>query len=237
MHARMRVAVFFRDALWRSTLAKILADGGLEVVYKAAEPPRGDIRSVANSIDVAAFGSSFARSDLGVLKRWCAKVKVVVLADSFSLAEFRTVTRLGARGYLSSDIGTAALVTSLRLAMTGEFVFPSEFGDLLGSHGPESNGAGPAAEESCGASPEIGVLGYSGLCHRDIAILRMVAEGRSNKEIAQNLQISQDVVKMRLSTVMRLVQASNRIQAAVWAIQNGLVPPVTAGNAEKAGCR
>jgi DNA-binding NarL/FixJ family response regulator len=224
-HTLMRVAIFFRDELSRRTLITLLAVYGVTIVHEAAEVPPGDIGLLVGRTDIALFEASFARTDPGVMKRWCsAQGKILVLADVFSLADFRSVTRLGARGYLMSDIGTAALVMSLELAMNGEFVFPSEFGELLSRS--RLDDVANCSQGTDAMPPEAGVLGYSGLYQRDIDILRMVAEGRSNREIAKALDLSLDLVKMRLSAIMRLAQVNNRIQVAVWSIQNGLVPSI-----------
>ena len=55
-----------------------------------------------------------------------------------------------------------------------------------------------------------------------------VLAGQSNKAIARNLHITESTVKMHFKNVMRKINAQNRTQAAVWAIQNGLSPLVSA---------
>jgi DNA-binding NarL/FixJ family response regulator len=62
----------------------------------------------------------------------------------------------------------------------------------------------------------------STLTPREIDILRLLANGLCNREIAKNLGLSEKTVRNRLSEILSKIGVSNRTQAALWAIENGL---------------
>jgi DNA-binding NarL/FixJ family response regulator len=67
--------------------------------------------------------------------------------------------------------------------------------------------------------------GQAALTEREIQVLRLVAQGSSNPEIAEKLCISINTVKTHLSSILHKLQLENRTQAATYAVQSGLLPP------------
>ncbi len=63
---------------------------------------------------------------------------------------------------------------------------------------------------------------------RETEILACLVNGHSNKAIANQLQITEGTVKVHLKGVLKKIHASNRTQAAIWALQNGIIADVTA---------
>jgi two-component system nitrate/nitrite response regulator NarL len=102
--------------------------------------------------------------------------------------------------------------------MLGEAVFPRSIADLLISSGIEEASLTPSSLPSLGNE----------LSKREIEILRCLLGGQSNKAIARNLSITESTVKMHFKNVMRKIRAQNRTQAAVWAIQHGISPRLSA---------
>jgi two-component system nitrate/nitrite response regulator NarL len=252
---RSRIAIFHPEGLQRDTLAELLSGSDFEVVPGSAGLPPVPSEPATGVPDLALVCESFIRTDFEHLKRWCAsRTCVVVLADTFSFPDLRTVMRMGASGYLVTRINANALTLALGLALTGETVFPSEIGELLvgrgndngmrrrggtegGSGAGSRNGSGHGSPDGPDGDPEAGVsvLGYPGIHQRDIHILALVARGRTNKDIADELGSTEESIKMRLSSIMRLVKVRNRTQAAVWAIQNGLVDARPAAAKDQGG--
>lgn len=70
--------------------------------------------------------------------------------------------------------------------------------------------------------------GQAALTEREIQVLRLVAQGSSNPEIAENLCISINTVKTHLSSILHKLQLENRTQVATYAVQSGLLPPNSA---------
>lgn len=144
--------------------------------------------------------------------------RVVVLADRLSLPEISAAFAAGVQGYLMKSITPAALTESLRLAMTGEKIFPSGLSSLLtnfSAHLPDMG------------SPLPPVAGIA-LSPQELEITRRIAEGCPNKFIAQSLSITESTVKAHVKTLMRKIGVSNRTQAAIWAHQHGLGHQVSA---------
>jgi len=140
------------------------------------------------------------------------EARVIVLADRASLPEIAAAFAAGVRGYLLKSITPAALTESLRLAMTGEKIFPSELSGLLarlGAHLPDMEAH---------AQPVGGIA----LSPQELIITRRIAEGCPNKFIAQSMSITESTVKAHVKTLMRKIGVSNRTQAAIWAHQHGL---------------
>jgi two-component system nitrate/nitrite response regulator NarL len=138
--------------------------------------------------------------------------RVIVLADRASLPDIVAAFQAGVQGYLMKSITPAALTESLRLAMTGEKIFPSELSCLLarlGAHLPDAE------------APTQPVGGIA-LSPQELIITRRIAEGCPNKFIAQSMSITESTVKAHVKTLMRKIGVSNRTQAAIWAHQHGL---------------
>lgn len=141
--------------------------------------------------------------------------RIVALADHMSLEDLATTFAAGAHGYLLRSIAPAALTKSLRLALAGEKVFPSELSELLAKFGT------PFAETEAHAEPIGGVT----LSAQELQITRRIAEGFPNKTIAQSLAINESTVKAQVKNLLRKIGASNRTQAALWAHQHGIGVP------------
>jgi len=145
-------------------------------------------------------------------------VKVVVLTASEDPADLETAARLGAAGYVLKSEPSHELVTVVQRVLSGETAFPDS-----GCFHPDV--AGPdRAPETDGASD-------LSLTDRQMEVLKLIADGFSNKEIARKLDLSENTVKIHVSGIFRALGVSNRTQAAVAARQSGVLPqqhPATA---------
>jgi len=119
--------------------------------------------------------------------------------------------RAGARGYLLKDAKPADLIFAIKTVAKGASLIDPrmtttvlrEFRRLAGQTDAEQ--------------------GVGGLTAREKEILRLLAMGLSNKEIAHRLSLSEKTVKNYLSTVFQKLQLSDRVQAAIYALRHGLV--------------
>jgi len=152
------------------------------------------------------------------LRNLADHARLVVLASNRTHQNLTFALQGGADGYLNKSMSCDVLQRSLQLVMLGEAVFPADVANLLITTGVER--APPAGTKAQPPSNE--------LSKREVQILRCLLAGQSNKAIARNLSITESTVKMHFKNVMRKIHAQNRTQAAVWAIQNGLSPLVTA---------
>ena len=107
-------------------------------------------------------------------------------------------------------MSSEALVVSLRLVDLGEKVFPTKLATMI-----TSGQIDPTAAEVRASS-------VKGLSKREGEIMRCLVHGESNKVIARQLGITEATVKVHLKAVLRKLNVSNRTQAAIWAVRNGL---------------
>jgi two-component system nitrate/nitrite response regulator NarL len=126
--------------------------------------------------------------------------------------------RGGASGYLLKTIEGDALVAAIVRAVRGESVVAPEMtGKLFAAY--RDAAAGPGREAPSPAGPQ-SPLGH--LSPREQEILRAIARGASNKEIGRELGIAETTVKIHVQHVLRKLDVSSRVQAAVIASEHGL---------------
>jgi two-component system nitrate/nitrite response regulator NarL len=131
----------------------------------------------------------------------------VVLADKLSLAQLRSVMRAGASAYLLHDVSVEALHVAMNIVIAGEKVLTSALVEiLLADNGLIKR---PAAK-------------YNGVNLNDAEkrILKCLAVGNSNKQIAINCDITEGTVKAHLRAIYRRINVANRTQAALWALDH-----------------
>lgn len=136
-------------------------------------------------------------------------IRIVVLTTDLCARRLSGALGAGADGYLMKDIACESLMQSLKLVMMGEKVFPTHLAELLISGRSE------------GLATEVPAR-RKGLSQREIQILRCLLNGNSNKMIANHLHITEATVKVHLKSLLRKINASNRTQAAIWALNNGI---------------
>ena len=136
--------------------------------------------------------------------------RIVVLAEHAELSHLVDAFGAGADGYLLKSISSDALVESLRLVALGEKVFPGIVTNYLSQLGGGLNGDRTR-------------VGDIPLSQRELDIIRHLADGHSNKTIANELSITEATVKVHLKTVLRKIGVANRTQVAIWAVQHGVV--------------
>jgi two-component system nitrate/nitrite response regulator NarL len=137
-------------------------------------------------------------------------LRIVVLTSDLCTRRLSGALGAGADGYLMKNIACESLMQSLKLVMMGEKVFPTHLAELLIS--------GRATEEVGTDLP----TRRKGLSQREVQILRCLLNGNSNKMIANHLSITEATVKVHLKSLLRKINASNRTQAAIWAMNNGI---------------
>ena len=115
---------------------------------------------------------------------------------------------LGANGYFLKDVGKETLLDAVTRAAAGEMVWRRE--ELRRVTGALS-------------TPRMPVDVEVPLTQRESEVLHQLAHGLTNKEIAQALSISYETVKEHVQHILRKIGVSDRTQAAVWAVRQGLV--------------
>jgi DNA-binding NarL/FixJ family response regulator len=135
------------------------------------------------------------------------EVKVVVLTSFGEVERVHAALAAGAAGYLLKDAEPEEVGTAIRAAAVGEVHLDSAVARQLTRRM---------------AAPQVGL---SALTAREREILALVAQGHSNREIAEQLVINERTARNHVSNVLSKLQLSSRTQAALLAIREGLITP------------
>jgi DNA-binding NarL/FixJ family response regulator len=126
--------------------------------------------------------------------------RIVVLSSSEGDASIYTAIQLGAKGYLVKGIDGAALAREVRHVAEGGRCLSPESAEKLSRY-----------------------IASKKLSDREVEVLGLISRGKSNKEIARLLFVTEDTIKMHVKKILQKLQASDRTQAVVIAIQQGLL--------------
>ena len=208
---RIRIVVIDDHTLFRRGITALLSRvPGFEVVGEAADGFEG-IRAVALHrpdvvlLDLHMPGISGVDAMHAILKE-APGTHIAMLTVSEEADDLMLALRAGALGYLLKNIESDFLVDSVRRAADGESVMSPEMtGKLL----REVRTAGAAAPPPA-------------LSPREREILAFLARGASNKEIARDLEVAESTVKIHIQHILRKLDLTSRVQAAVWAVEHGI---------------
>ncbi|HUN32932.1 MAG TPA: response regulator transcription factor [Trebonia sp.] len=152
----------------------------------------------------------------------CDPVPKVLILTTFDLDEYVfDALRAGASGFLLKDVTAERLFEGVRVVAAGEgLLAPGVTRRLISEFARLRPGLGTAAGEP-GAVP----AALSALTPRETEVLRLVAEGLSNTEIARRLVVTEETVKTHVSRLLAKLSLRDRTQAVVLAYESGLVVP------------
>ena len=136
-----------------------------------------------------------------------AGTPVVIVSASESQADVRAALDSGASGYIPKSSSVKIMLSALNLIFSGGIYVPPAA--LLG------DGPGVAAATPAGPAPAPAGAGAPALTQRQRDVLRCLREGKSNKQIAYELGLSEGTVKIHVTAVMRSLGVRNRTQAVI----------------------
>lgn len=181
----------------------------IEVVGEAADGAEGVARTEELRPDVVLMDIKMPGTDgieaLRRLRELDNSAKVLIVT---SFTEQRTVVpalRAGASGYVYKDVDPDALAGAIRSVHAGHVLLQPEVAGAL------------LAQEEAGAGTGRG----STLTEREREVLGLIADGRSNREIARALVLSEKTVKTHVSNILMKLDLADRTQAALWAVRHG----------------
>jgi DNA-binding NarL/FixJ family response regulator len=217
----IRVLLCDDQALVRSGFRMILeARPDLEVVGEAEDGARAVALAGTEAPDVVLMDIRMPNLDgVEATRRIVASgspARVIVLT-TYDLDQYvYDAIRAGASGFLLKDVQPAQLVEAIRVVAAGDALLaPSITRRLLDRF----------AVSLSPSEPPSGAL--SNLTEREVEVLRLLAGGLSNAELAERLFISEATVKSHVSNLLRKVGVRDRVQAVILAYEAGLVRPAS----------
>ncbi|WP_328679466.1 response regulator transcription factor [Streptomyces sp. NBC_00322] len=182
----------------------------IEVVGEAADGAEGVARAEELKPDVVLMDVKMPGMDgidaLRKMRELANPAKVLIVT---SFTEQRTVVpalRAGASGYVYKDVDPEALAGAIRSVHAGHVLLQPEVAGALLSQDDQSSGTGRGTT----------------LTEREREVLGLIADGRSNREIARALVLSEKTVKTHVSNILMKLDLADRTQAALWAVRHGL---------------
>ncbi len=141
----------------------------------------------------------------GEIRRALPDTEVLALTSVLERASVVGAVRAGAIGYLLKDTQADELCRAIKAAAAGQVQLSPQAAARL------------VREVRAPESPET-------LTERETAVLRLVARGKANKEIARELHIGEQTVKTHVGSILAKLGVNSRTQAALYAVRVGLVP-------------
>ena len=212
----IRVLVVDDHELFRTGLCWLLKDEGFDVAADAAdgETALGLLEDVLPDVvlmDIHMPGIGGVEATRKITAT-APLARVVVLTISADERDVADAIMAGASGYVLKDAPREQLVDAIKAAAADEaLISPSIAGQLLRR---VRAGTGPG---------DLARSVESQLSERELEILKLIAGGKDNAEIARELFLSPKTVKNQVTSILRKLQLHNRIEAAVLAVRSGLV--------------
>ncbi|MEH7386652.1 response regulator transcription factor [Bacillus sp. JJ1521] len=186
---------------------------GLEIVGEAANGKEAIVLAKSLKPDLILMDLVMPEMDgieaTRIIKKELPEIKIMILTSFSDQDHVIPALEAGASGYQLKDIEPDSLVTSIKKMMAGENqLHPIATSHLLASLSNHRNQEKNAIEE---------------LTNRELDVLKEIAKGKSNKEIASSLFITEKTVKTHVSNLLGKLELTDRTQAALYAVKNKLV--------------
>lgn len=146
-----------------------------------------------------------------IKERW-PEIEVIAVTSFVEEARIRAALEAGATGYLLKDADADDVVDAIRGAVAGQIRLD------------------PAVATALALSLRTPVSSAATLTPRELEVITLVAEGRTNREIGRRLGVAERTARTHVSNILTKLGLASRTQAAMWAVREGLVhPESTAG--------
>jgi DNA-binding NarL/FixJ family response regulator len=211
-----RVLLVDDHDLFRTGLRNLLEDQGVKVVAEASTGKEAvrHVRELAPDVvlmdlNMPVMNGVEATRQIGDI---APLTRVVVLTISDRDGDVFDAILAGACGYLLKDSSIHDLLRGISAAAVGESLISPQIAPKVLRELRAARPAPKAAERL-----------LSELTERELEVLRLIANGKDNAQIAAELHISAKTVKNHISNILMKLQIKNRIQAAVFAVRSGIV--------------
>jgi DNA-binding NarL/FixJ family response regulator len=209
---KIRILIADDHEVVRCGLKTLLADTEVEIPAEVSTGEAAVRYALQNDVDVVLLDIRMPEGDgltaLGRIKLDKPDMPVLMLSTFDNPTYIARSVALGASGYLLKGCTREELLKAIRAAATGESAWTrDELRRVTGAL----------------ATPRLAADVEVPLTQRESEVLRQLAYGLTNKEIAQALHISYETVKEHVQHILRKIGVSDRTQAAVWAVRKQLV--------------
>ncbi len=213
--AAIRVLVVDDHTLFRRGLISLLAgDGRFEIVGEAGDANEAHRRAAATQPDVILLDNHMPGVNgvdaLAGFKAVSPQARVLMLTVSEDERDLSAALRGGARGYLLKTADSEMLSAAIQRTMTGESVISPEMTSKLVNAFQAGQGISAPPPMPIDTDP------INSLSPREREILSLIAKGASNKELARELSIAEATVKIHVQHILRKLNLTSRVQAAVY---------------------
>lgn len=208
----IRLLVVDDHPIIREGLQRLFAGTEIIIALEAASPPEALKSLRSGMVDLALLDVRFPDGDglelLAQLKGRFPKLPVLMFSAYANPKFIARANSLDAAGYVLKDEPQTRILSVIRQAAQGERCWDRE----------ELRRTSVAL-----TAPRVEQDVVAPLTQRETQVLREMALGRTNKQIAQELKISYETVKEHVQHVLEKIGVSDRTQAAVWAVREGVV--------------
>ena len=208
----MKVMLVDDQALFRNGIASLLRAQGHEVVGEAGDGQEALVCVAQVSPDLVLMDIRMPGMNgleaTRLIKVQYPDVKVVMLTVSDDENDLFEAVKSGAHGYLLKDLEASQFSEALDAIERGEAVIPTRL-------------AGKLLDEFRARARQVGKAGVSeALSPREQEVLGFVAQGLTNKEVADKLYISDNTVKYHMKNILDKLHLQNRAQVIAWAARH-----------------
>lgn len=212
----IRILLIDDHTLFRSGIKSLLQrQPDFEVVGEAGDGLEGVKRAKLLAPDVVLLDLHMpgvsGRDAVRLIAEEAPGAHIIMLTVSEDAEDLIDCLRAGAQGYLLKNIDTDFLLDALRHAAAGESVMsPQMTAKLMASVRKPLRESRPPEEKER-------------LSPREREIMTWLARGASNKEMARALDLAESTVKIHIQNILKKLNLSSRVQAAVYAVEHGIV--------------